>query len=363
MTKTSTKDRIAAGQSNAAMEATKEEQRSQPLVVIAHPSGRLCNRLWLFANFIGNSCEYGYGLANIAFYEYSEHFENLKDDLFCRFPQRPGAITYCYPRRLLFEVVRWPLRVFSTLRLVSTPVHSHVDIRHYKGAERAFDLRGVEWLSALRKRVVFVEGLEFRDWESLVKYRREILDFLAPRSSYVTAAATLIEKARGDTECILCGIHMRRGDYKRHKSGRWFYSIEQYAAKMREVRELFGSRKPVRFLVCSDENLPQDAFQGLPLAFGSGRLMEDLSALSQCDLILGPPSSFSAWASFSGDVPLSFLFDLAPLTADSFIPVLERLRRRTDRAAKPGATLPHSGFLELCQDVLCCPGPGTGTGI
>ncbi|HBG05921.1 MAG: hypothetical protein A2075_04065 [Geobacteraceae bacterium GWC2_58_44] len=360
MTKTSTKDHIAACQSSAALEVIKEAQRAQPLVVVAHPSGRLCNRLWLFANFIGNSCEYGYDLANIAFYEYAEHFENLKDDLFCRFPPRPGTTSGRYLRRLLFELVRWPLRAFSTIRLVSTPVHSHVDIRRYRGAERAFDLRGVEWLSALRKRVVFVEGLEFRDWESLVKYRREILEFLAPKTSYVGAAMMLVGKARAGTECVLCGIHMRRGDYKRHKSGLWFYSIEQYAAKMREVQELFGSPKPVRFLVCSDESLHQDAFQGLPVAFGSGRFMEELLALSQCDMILGPPSSFSAWASFYGDVPLRFLFDLAPLTPDSFIPVVERLRRRTDSAAKRGDTLPHSGFLELCQDGSPCQGPGTG---
>jgi hypothetical protein len=327
-------------------------RRAQPLVVIAHPSGRLCNRLWLFANFIGNSCEYGYSLANTAFYEYAEHFENLNKDLFCRFPLRSGRTSGSYVRRLLFGLVWMPLRAFSAIGVGSTPIHAHLDIRHYRGAERAFDLRGVEWKSALRKRVVFVEGLEFRDWESLVKYRREILNFLAPRSVYVDAAMVLVGKARVDSECVLCGIHMRLGDYKRFKSGRWFYSIEQYVAKMREFYELFRSRKPVRFLVCSDENLPQDAFRWLPVAFSSGQFMEDLLALSQCDFILGPPSTFSAWASFYGDVPLRFLFDLAPLTTESFVPVAERIRRRVDLAAQQGENLPHTGFLELCQDGL-----------
>lgn len=327
-------------------------QRAQPLVVIAHPSGRLCNRLWLFANFIGNSCEYGYSLANIAFYEYAEHFENLKEDLFCRYPPRSERTCGSYVRRLLFGLVWVPLRVFSAIGVGSTSIHSHLDIRHYRGAERAFDLRGVEWKSALRKRVVFVEGLEFRDWKSLVKYRREILNFLAPRSVYVDAAMVLAGKARVDSECVLCGIHIRLGDYKQFKSGRWFYSIEQYVAKMREFYELFRSRKLVRFLVCSDENLPQDAFRGLPVAFGSGQFMEDLLALSQCDFILGPPSSFSAWASFYADVPLRFLFDLEPLTTASFIPIAERIRRRVDLAAHQGENLPHIGFLELCQDGL-----------
>ena len=35
--------------------------------------------------------------------------------------------------------------------------------------------------------------------------------------------------------------------------------------------------------------------------------IEDLYALSICDYILGPPSTFSMWASFYGGVPLRFI--------------------------------------------------------
>lgn len=34
----------------------------------------------------------------------------------------------------------------------------------------------------------------------------------------------------------------------------------------------------------------------------------DMYALSQCDYIIGPPSTFNAWASFVGDVPLFSLY-------------------------------------------------------
>jgi hypothetical protein len=250
---------------------------------------------------------------------------------------------------LLFALVWVPLRVLSALGVSSTPLFSLLNIRHYRGAERAFDLRGIEWKAKLKKRIVFVKGLEFRDWESLVTYRCEILKFLVPRSVYIDAAKALAEKARMDSECILCGIHIRLGDYQHHKSGSWFYSIEQYATKMREFCELFGNGKPVRFLVCSNETLHQDAFRGFAVTFGSGQFMEDLMLLSQCNYIIGAPSTYSAWASYCGDVPLRFLFDLAPLTAESFIPVTERIRRRVDLEARGGEKLPHIGFLEMCQ--------------
>lgn len=323
-------------------------KEAQPLVVIAHPSGRLCNRLWLYANFIGNCCEYGYGLSNIAFYEYAEYFENLKDNLFCRYPAQHGRTYKSRFRQLLFKWASIPLRAVSAMNVRSTPISSHLDIRHYKGSERTFDLRGAEWESALGKRVVVVKGLEFRDWESLLKYRREILNFLAPRSRYIDAAMALAKSARMDSKCILCGIHIRQGDYLQYKSGSWYYSTEQYVAKMQEFSELFSNIRPVRFIVCSDECLPQGAFQGLSVTFGSGQFVEDMMTLSQCDYILGAPSTYSAWASFYGDVPLRFLFDQAPLTEESFIPVAERIRRHLDLKAKLGENLSHTGLLETC---------------
>lgn len=324
--------------------------KAAPLVVIAAPEGRLCNRLWLFANFIGNSLEYGYELANPAFREYARYFEHLRGDLFCRYPPRPGRASGTLIRRLVYELVRWPLRSLAAAGVVSTRLHSHLDIRHFRGDVQAFELRGPEWRSALRKRVVFAEGLEFRDWESLVVHKREIVDFLAPGQVHAAAALGLAGRARADSAGVLCGIHIRQGDYRRFLSGRWFYAIEDYIAKMRECQELFRGLAPVRFLVCSDAQLPRGPFQGLPATFGSGHFMEDLFALSRCDYLLGPPSTYSAWASYYGDVPLRFLFDLQPLKVRSFVPVTERLRRRIALAAELGADVPHTGFLEMCRD-------------
>lgn len=45
----------------------------------------------------------------------------------------------------------------------------------------------------------------------------------------------------------------------------------------------------------------------------------DLYALSQCNYIIGPPSTFNAWASFIGDVPLCTLHKKdMQLTLDGF---------------------------------------------
>jgi hypothetical protein len=60
----------------------------------------------------------------------------------------------------------------------------------------------------------------------------------------------------------------------------------------------------IRFLVCSDEPIDAAAFAGLDVARGTGHLLEDMYALAGCDYLIGPPSTYTAWASFYGRVPL-----------------------------------------------------------
>lgn len=45
-------------------------------------------------------------------------------------------------------------------------------------------------------------------------------------------------------------------------------------------------------------------FAGFQATFGSGDTVEDLYALAECDYLIGPPSTFTVWASFYGNVPL-----------------------------------------------------------
>ena len=54
------------------------------------------------------------------------------------------------------------------------------------------------------------------------------------------------------------------------------------------------------YIICSDEIIPKDYFSNLPVFFTDHNVMEDLYALSQCELIIGPSSTFSIWASFYG---------------------------------------------------------------
>jgi hypothetical protein len=99
------------------------------------------------------------------------------------------------------------------------------------------------------------------------------------------------------------GVHIRKGDYANFKNGIYFFTNETYLEKMKTIVDLFKDKK-VGFLLCSNEAVDLSAFQGLTTFNSSGQFIEDIYSLAQCDCIIGPPSTFSKWACFYGQVPL-----------------------------------------------------------
>ena len=72
---------------------------------------------------------------------------------------------------------------------------------------------------------------------------------------------------------------------------------------MNSVVKLFN-RKKIKFFIGSNIPQNQGLFYNFNCGFGSGHLIEDMYALAECDYVVGPPSSYSMWASFYGDKPL-----------------------------------------------------------
>ncbi len=103
-------------------------------------------------------------------------------------------------------------------------------------------------------------------------------------------------------------MHIRHGDYRQHLGGRFFYELPVYAGLMRQLAAALAPRRAV-FLVCANAKWGPQDFAGLAIAPGPGHMVADLHALSRCDRVMGPPSSFSAWAAFHGRVPYLMIED------------------------------------------------------
>jgi len=271
-------------------------------VLIAAKAGRLGNRLFLSAYFMANALARGYCLMNPALCEYAPFFVGSAGDPLCRFPATdermdPEIAAQC----------REFLEPLSGLAGILAPGGRALDIRHTIDAvDGIYDLNGPEFTSLLQEaRFLAVKGWKFRDDTNLVRHQVVIAQYFQPIVSIRRPVGKLLNKARSLGSEVI-GVHIRQGDYRYWKNGIHYFEMEQYAYWMRELARHDESKNLV-FLVCASDPANSTYFHGLNVVMGPGSVIGDLHALSLCDKIMGPPSTFSTWASYAGRVPLCML--------------------------------------------------------
>jgi hypothetical protein len=200
--------------------------------------------------------------------------------------------------------MNFALRAANRLRL-SFPGVKILGLHEDRTADYRLDDEA--FLDSLRTaRVVFIGG-----WLDLKHVRFEQPDGIrahfTPVARHRTAITALISRARATCD-VLIGVHIRQGDYAGFLGGRYFFPTDAYVRVMKAAAALFPGRR-VGFLVCS--NTPQAISDpALPLiARGTGDAIEDMYSLAECDCIIGPPSTYSLWASFYGKKPLWEMHD------------------------------------------------------
>jgi hypothetical protein len=146
------------------------------------------------------------------------------------------------------------------------------------------------------------------DTRYLSQTKKELQTIFRPKKSITDKAETLIAEMR-QTSDLIVGVHIRRGDYATWNDGRFFYELEDYRQFMLRIQALYQNKR-VSFFISSNEDFPLDTFKGCNCRrFGKepSSAILDLYTLSICDLMIGPFSTYSRWASFIGEVPLCFL--------------------------------------------------------
>lgn len=108
--------------------------------------------------------------------------------------------------------------------------------------------------------------------------------------------------------CVI-GVHVRRGDYKTWADGKYFFSDEVYEKYMdnleQKIKQANGKR--VKFIVFSNENISFKESDRILISLNEWYV--DQYLMSICDYLVGPPSTFSAWASYVGSVKYFHIVD------------------------------------------------------
>jgi Glycosyl transferase family 11 len=263
-------------------------------LIIGSKSGQLCNRLFAFSHFIVNAIEHNYELYNPNFDEYCNYFKATSTDDFDNYSitSKNSPFNHLKRKNPTDDIPLWANAFYLS------PFHKILTSR----AE--YDLDSNDFTKILdRNKLIIAYGWLFRDHRCFKKYASLLKKFFEPVKEHSEKVTETIASCR-EKKTTLVGIHIRRGDYKSFAEGRYYYDDSVYLSKMQQTKEILnGQGQDVTFLICSNEPI-KNSFDSMDTFLSTGHFIEDLYSLANCDYLIGPPSTYSMWASFYGDVPL-----------------------------------------------------------
>ncbi len=303
------------------------------LLIVPAPQGQLANRLINLAHIRAFAIEKKLPMIHCAFYPYTELFEGPKNSLFCLydddgdFLKSPNAQKlaqlYSHYRKTIghpddsneidlatlerdvtpqmreeFFAFGFVLRAWVKERVFSSLSASYFELGN--DAEQIDQYPPVQEALA-NSDMILLDGWGWRYEYGVHKHRAEILNYLNLSKEDHTKVNTLVAFARAKGE-LLIGVHVRRGDYQQWLDGKYFFELEVFRNVMQSALRRYSDKK-ISFLVCGTEKMSESDFAGLPVTVSTEEPHIDLYSLAQCDITVGPPSTFTAWACFVNPHP------------------------------------------------------------
>lgn len=136
------------------------------------------------------------------------------------------------------------------------------------------------------------------------KVKEEIVRIFTPNKDITEPIDRLFscERQQGTT---IIGVHFRKGDYKDYLGGKYYFDDVVFKHYMNQMKSILPNSV---FFIASNEMVSSSFYEeysvlSSPVTNAPG----DMYALQRCDYIMGPPSTFSGWASLMGNVPLYYI--------------------------------------------------------
>jgi hypothetical protein len=244
----------------------------------------------------------------ILVYPYGRHsnrlFQNLHIEAFCIENHIPFfnatlygmARLFAFPSKYLLAIcIYFLFRLVKLLRLTRLRLLPFMDFTE-KSNQKVYE----EFLLHGRENIVFVGGWEFRVHELVLKHA----NYLRNKYSINRTDANFnsLEKKLKEYEIII-GIHIRRKDYRQWQGGKYAYDDASYNHFIEAMVKFFPGKKII-VLYFSDEILKSsNLYQSVDTIVSKNKYYIDYQLMGKCNYLLGPPSTFTTWASFLYRIP------------------------------------------------------------
>lgn len=147
----------------------------------------------------------------------------------------------------------------------------------------------------------------FRRENTLVSQYVQVKQYLGFKEEINKRCINTIQQIKLKDD-LLVAVHFRRSDYKFWREGKWYYEDEEFLFWM---RNLYNENNNIHFLIFTNDKIEKRTFdnEGFQVTIMKGSVIDDLCCMSLCDYVMGPPSTFSWWASYIGNSNLLWLKD------------------------------------------------------
>ena len=142
-----------------------------------------------------------------------------------------------------------------------------------------------------------VHGFKFRLPSIVQKHSYALRDKYTLRNKYAKDLRQLF----GIKEGVTIGVHIRGADYQIWRNGKYYYADSVYLRVINKLREeITNDGRAVNFIIFSNRLVD---IGGQPdVHISSEPWYVDHHLMSQCDYLVGPPSTFTLWAAWMGGV-------------------------------------------------------------
>lgn len=251
------------------------------MILLIDNGGQTCNQLWAYTSALIHSIETGERICVLTYDKEIVYFPNLVHSKHFSFPLFSNLMHKCFGIGTYVKIIRRLLRgkhhnIYPFLIWIFRG-------KVYKPWDHLYELNPSEHFDLIKNTFSLSKDIE------------------NPVGSQFIANAKDYD--------MTVGVHVRRGDYRFWKSGHYFFEMSQYCMICNQIRNLYPQKR-LKFFISTNEIINAEELNGIDyFVINQSSAMKDLCCLSKCDIIIGPPSSFSRWAAFIGKKKLCFILD------------------------------------------------------
>jgi len=263
--------------------------------ILADHTGRLGNKLILFAHVIAAAEEYGCRVINLSILPAAHYFEGVHLNPLGSYPKR----FFPFDLRWLFRSIRKPVQDWVRDRRGKAPIRNRwlslLDMENQPMCR----MDTPEFAALTRRsRWIILWGYPYRCPDLVKKHGEKIREFFRIRPQ-VAPTASKEFAAAADSGKQTVAIHIRQGDFRDWNGGKYYFSPQATSQALRSAGwNLQNSR--FRSWVCSDESVPENIFPADATLGVPRKLGEDLFIMSRCRRLVSGWSTLAYFCSFLG---------------------------------------------------------------